>query len=208
MKVAAVVPAYNEEKTIAVVIEALLEAPSVDEIAVISDGSTDGTAAIARKYPVKVIELPENVGKGGAMKIGAQETKGDILLFIDADLIGLTKEHIENLLRPVINDEADMTIGLFEDGRLATDLAQKIAPFLSGQRAIKRSVFETIPELEHTRYGIEVALSRYAEEHNIRVTSVNLPDMTQIMKEEKRGFLKGFCARMKMYWEIVKSVKM
>ena len=128
-------------------------------------------------------------------------------MFIDADLIGLTTEHIENLLRPVITDEADMSIGLFEDGRLATDLAQKIAPFLSGQRAIKRELFETIPELEHTRYGIEVAISRYAEQHNIRVASVNLPDMTQIMKEEKRGFFKGFCARMKMYWEIVKSAK-
>lgn len=208
MKVAAIVPAYNEEKTIAAVIETLLDAPCVHEIAVVSDGSTDRTAEIAQGYPVKVVQLTENVGKGGAMKVGAQETESDILLFIDADLIGLRVHHIEALVRPVINEEADMSVGIFEDGRLATDLAQKIAPFLSGQRAIKRELFENIPELEHTRYGIEVALSRHAEEHNTRVSMVELYDVSQVMKEEKRGFVKGFCARMKMYWEIVKSAKM
>ena len=61
--------------------------------------------------------------------------------------------------------------------------------------------------MDATRYGIEVALTRYAENSGIRVKEVVLHDLTHVMKEEKLGFLRGFCARLKMYWEIVKSVK-
>ncbi|NLY11463.1 MAG: glycosyltransferase family 2 protein [Firmicutes bacterium] len=206
MKVTAIVPAYNEEATIGTVLRVLTDCPNVDEVIVVSDGSTDNTAAISRNYAVNVIELNENVGKGGALKIGAERTDADVLLFIDADLVGLNPGHIEKLLAPVLEEEADMTVGIFEDGRFATDLAQKIAPFLSGQRAIKRELFMQVPEVEHSRYGIEVALSRYADSNHKVVTMVHLSDLSQVMKEEKQGFVKGFCARMKMYWEIIREM--
>ena len=89
MRVAAIVPAYNEEQTIGPVIEALLECRRLEEIIVVSDGSDDRTAEVARRYPVKVLELEQNVGKGGAMKAGANETNCEGLLFVDADLVGL-----------------------------------------------------------------------------------------------------------------------
>ncbi|NLM38997.1 MAG: glycosyltransferase family 2 protein [Firmicutes bacterium] len=204
MGVTAIVPAYNEEATVGRVIEALLDCPAVDDVLVVSDGSTDRTAEVARCYPVRVLELPENRGKGGAMKAGVENTTNDVVVFIDADLVGLKPEHIANLIEPVRSGRADMSVGLFEDGRFATDLAQKIAPFLSGQRAVRRSLFQEIPQLEHTRYGIEVALSRYADRHEIPVEIVHLHDLSQVMKEEKRGVVKGLCARMRMYWEIMK----
>lgn len=207
MGVTAIVPAYNEEATVGQVIEILLDCPEIDEIVVVSDGSEDKTAEVARRYPVRVLELKENVGKGGAMKAGVEFTANDIVLFIDADLIGLKHEHVKALIDPVNAGRADMSVGVFEDGRFATDLAQKIAPFLSGQRAVRRSLFQQIPQLEKTRYGIEVALSRYADKHDVPVELVHLRDLSQIMKEEKRGVVKGFCARMRMYWEIMKSVR-
>ncbi len=207
MGVTAVVPAYNEEATVGQVIETLLDCPEIDEIVVVSDGSSDRTAEIARMYPVRVLELTENVGKGGAMKAGVDEASHEIILFIDADLVGLKREHIAALLEPIYAGRADMTVGVFEDGRLATDLAQKIAPFLSGQRAMRRSLFQEIPHLEDTRYGIEVALSRYADKHHVPVEMVQLKDLSQVMKEEKRGMVKGFRDRMRMYWEIMKSVR-
>ena len=71
MRVAEIVPAYNEEQTIGTVVEALLQCQIIDELIVVSDGSDDHTVDVASKYPVKVIELKENVGKGGAMKAGA-----------------------------------------------------------------------------------------------------------------------------------------
>lgn len=207
MKVAAIVPAYNEERTIGAVVQALSRCALVNDIIVVSDGSEDNTAAAARQHSVKVVELEENVGKGGAMKIGTEHSDADVFLFIDADLIGLAKQHIEDLVNPVLEGKAEMTVGVFDEGRFATDLAQKIAPFLSGQRAVSRRLFQAIPEIERSRYGVEMALSRYADKNHTKVVEVQLKDLSQIMKEEKQGFFKGFCSRLKMYWEILRKVK-
>ncbi len=208
MKTAAIVPAYNEEQTISGVVRTLLRSPKIDEVVVVSDGSEDRTALRARRCGVKVVELHENVGKGGALKTGVDAVTADILLFIDADLLGLTQNHICQLLGPILDGTADMTVGVFEEGRLATDLAQKIAPFLSGQRAVKRELFSSIPEVEHSRYGVEMALSRYADKQDLPVTVVNLKDLSQIMKEEKQGFARGLWSRVKMYWDILRTVKL
>ncbi|HQA60605.1 MAG TPA: glycosyltransferase family 2 protein, partial [Tepidanaerobacteraceae bacterium] len=119
------------------------------------------------------------------------------------DLIGLTEEHVINLLQPVLDERADMTIGIFNSGRGATDFAQKIAPFLSGQRAICKSVLEKLEEYKVTSYGIEMALTLMAEKEKIRTQLVYLPNLTHLMKEEKRGVLLGFLSRIKMYWDIL-----
>ncbi|KPU43908.1 glucosyl-3-phosphoglycerate synthase [Oxobacter pfennigii] len=206
MKITAIIPAYNEVKHIADVLLVLKKVNIIDEIIVVSDGSCDGTAEKARSFGVNVIELKNNLGKGGAMKEGLKNCGASIVLFLDADLIGLTEKHIYNLLSPVINDFADMTIGIFANGRLATDLAQKIAPHLSGQRAVKKSVIDNIENMYITRYGIEAALTKYAEINNLRVDMVPLPDMTHHMKEEKLGLAKGFAARLKMYWDILRCM--
>lgn len=207
MKTAAIVPAYNEAANIGAVLSVLVECTGLlDEVIVVSDGSTDGTADVARSYGVRVIDLPQNVGKGGAMKAGADATDAEVLLFVDADLIGLTREHVERMLKPVVTGETLMSVGVFEHGRLATDLAQKIAPFLSGQRAVHRSLLERIPNLENSRYGVEMVFSRYVEQHRIPVVTVCLPHMAHVMKEEKMGFFRGMKARFVMYWEIVRAI--
>ncbi|MGB4684849.1 MAG: glycosyltransferase family 2 protein [Limnochordia bacterium] len=204
---AAIVPAYNEEQTIGPVIEALLECRRLEEIIVVSDGSDDRTAEVARRYPVKVLELEQNVGKGGAMKAGANETNCEVLLFVDADLVGLHTEHIEALLEPVLSGRTAMSIGVFSEGRRSTDLAQKLAPALSGQRAVRKDLFDQVPNLEHSGYGVEIALTQYAERHNVEIVRVPLPTVSQVMKEEKRGLVEGMRARLKMYWEIVRSLR-
>lgn len=207
MKTAAIVPAYNEEENIGAVLSVLTACECLDEVIVVSDGSEDNTAEVARDFGVRVVELPVNVGKGGAMKAGFVSTDADVILFIDADLIGLTDEHVRDLLHPVVSGEALMSVGVFEEGRLATDLAQKVAPFLSGQRAVHRSVMEELPDLANSRYGVEMVFSRYAEKHRIPVAKVHLRNMAHVMKEEKMGLLKGFAARMRMYWEILRAIR-
>lgn len=204
MRVIAIIPAYNEEKTIGDVLQVLQETDLIDTIVVVSDGSTDGTVDVAGEYDVVVIELAENMGKGGAMAAGLESTEADVILFLDADLIGLTQAHVRSLLDPVISGRAEMTLGIFERGRMVTDLAQKVAPYLSGQRAVRRSLLEKISDMDITRFGVEVALTQYIEEHGVRVEEVVLSDMSHVMKEEKLGLVKGLAARFKMYWEIVK----
>ena len=204
MNVTAVIPAYNEEQTIADVVKCVKSIDKIQKVIVVSDGSTDSTAEIARECGADVIELDENVGKGGAIRAGINECGTEIILFLDADLIGLTEKHVLDLIEPVIDNEADMTIGIFKNGRMVTDLAQKVTPYLSGQRAIKKSVIDKIPNIDITRYGVEVALTKYVDKFNVRVQEVDLPDMTHVTKEEKLGIIRGVHARLKMYWDIVK----
>jgi glycosyltransferase involved in cell wall biosynthesis len=204
MCITAIIPAYNEEQTIGNVLDCITKVEEVTQVIVVSDGSTDGTAEVATAYDVELIDLAENVGKGGAMKAGMERCSNDNIIFLDADLIGLTKQHVKDLIMPVINNETDMTIGIFKNGRIVTDLAQKVTPYLSGQRAVKKSLMDKIPSIDITRYGVEVALTKYAEKNSIRTKEVYLEDMTHVTKEEKLGIFKGMQARFKMYWDIMK----
>jgi hypothetical protein len=101
-------------------------------------------------------------------------------------------------------------VGVFDDGRIATDLAQIIAPYLSGQRVVPRRLLLEMyqdPDVDHSRYGIEVALTLWAKDRGIPVLEVPLAEMSHRMKEEKLGLVKGMAARLKMYYEILKYVQ-
>lgn len=206
MLISAIIPAYNEEKTIADVILPLTKTKEINEIIVVSDGSMDNTAEIARNAGATVIESKINIGKGGAMVLGLEKAQGEIILFLDADLIGLTEEHVCQLLEPVLHGDAEMAVGIFDHGRLATDLAQLVAPFLSGQRAVRRSLIEKVDSIQMAGFGVELELTKYVAEHDVKFAEVVLKELSHVMKEEKFGLVKGFQARMKMYWEIAKSL--
>lgn len=205
--VVVIIPAYDEQETIGSVVAVLVDHPLVDEVIVVSDGSSDNTAEIARSCGARVVELPENMGKGAAMQAGLSLTAAEVVLFLDADLIGLKAEHVDRMLGPVLDGSATMAVGVFGGGRGPTDFAQQIAPFLSGQRAMKRTVLEDLDDMADSGYGVEMALTRYMRRNRQTVAEVVLPDLTHRMKEEKRGLVKGFAARMKMYWEIVRLLQ-
>lgn len=205
-KTSIIIPAFNEALTIGPVLAVALRTTGVHEIIVADDGSQDETAGVAASYGVRVIRLGKNRGKGGAMLAGARAAAGEILVFLDADLVGLTPEHIQELLRPVSAEETEMAVGVFGGGRISTDLAQKIAPNLSGQRAIAKEVFFRIPNLDKTRYGVEIAIANYFRREGLPVSWVPMAGVSQVTKEEKRGFYHGFWARLKMYRDILVSL--
>lgn len=205
MKVAAIVPAYNERERISDVLDAIKDAEMVHEIVVVSDGSTDGTYELVSGDPeVRAVNLETNRGKGGAMRAGAESTDADVILFLDADLVGMSGEKVDAIVGPVARDEADMAVGVFKGGRGVTDLAQFLAPYISGQRAMQREEFLSIPKLDGVRSGVETAITKYYRSRRLRVKRVPLAGCTHCMKEEKLGFIRGFASRLKMYFDITK----
>ncbi|HHY13923.1 MAG TPA: glycosyltransferase family 2 protein, partial [Thermoanaerobacterales bacterium] len=118
MSVIAIIPAFNEEKTIGGVLQTLKEVDIISKTIVVSDGSTDDTVKIAQSYNVDIIEFKDNKGKGAALKAGIEKAEGEVILFLDADLVGLKEEHIHSLVLPVLHGETDMTIGIFDKGRI------------------------------------------------------------------------------------------
>jgi polyisoprenyl-phosphate glycosyltransferase len=207
VKVAVILPAYNESARIADVLRAVAQAPSIDEIVVVNDGSTDRTAEVVERFGgARLVNLPVNRGKGGAMEAGVCATDADVLVFLDSDLIGLKPAHVEALVAPVRMQRAQMSVGRFQGGRRLTDWSQRLAPNISGQRAIRREVFERIPSIGQTRYGVEMAITRFCRYYRVPTEAVRLSGVTHPMKEEKVGIVRGWASRARMYCEIMRIV--
>jgi glycosyltransferase involved in cell wall biosynthesis len=205
LTVAAVIPAYNEERRIAAVLKALADTRDITEIIVVSDGSTDRTYEVASKMPkVRAVQLPVNRGKGGAMRAGALMTDADVLVFFDADLTGLTSQHVQDLIGPVASGEYTMTTGVLFGARFATDIAQFFSPGITGQRSIRRDVFLQIPDLDRVGYGIELAINYYVWHHDYTCTRIGLRGVSHPMKEEKLGWFRGAASRCVMYWQMLR----
>lgn len=225
-----IVPAYNEAGRITNVLKAITAARLVDEVIVVTDGCTDTTAeeahgfaarraqnsAAVRPIVMRVLELEHNIGKGGAMTHGALRTDAEVLLFLDADLIGLQPAQVDAMLEPMLhsdaNRRADMALGLFGAARGGPvgwwlGVCHRKVAAITGQRAIRRDVFLAVPDLTRSRFGVETAITRYVKfAWKLKVCEVPLDGVTHPIKEEKIGVLRGFRYRMSMYSEIAAYV--
>ncbi len=205
-KVAAIVPAFNEEKNVANVLKVLLSSEYLDEIILVDDGSTDRTAKIGKELGVKVIRLKNNIGKGNAMKEGVMATDADIIVFFDADLVGLQREHIFSLVNPILKDRAVMHVGIRERLFGLPKLFIKIDPLLAigGERAMKRFLFESIPVEFLQGFVIETALNYHCYVRKLPVSYTELKGLKQKIKEQKWDVWKGFKSRLKMILQMLK----
>jgi glycosyltransferase involved in cell wall biosynthesis len=200
----AIIAAYNEEKTLADVLGALSRSPLIDEIIVVSDGSTDRTVEIARQFDVTTIALRENRGKGYAMRVGVGWASHDILFFVDGDMFNVTDEHIESLVLPVLRGETDMNVGVRHRGPVLDFLHLKVkcGPVLSGIRVMRRDVWETVPVQYMERFKIEAALNRFCALAGYRQLNTVIHNLGHVIKETKRGLLSGFGGRLEMSREV------
>ncbi len=110
-----VVPAFNEEATLARVVEKLIHVPYLFEIVIVDDCSSDRTLEIARqlaaKYPqVRALTHQRNRGKTDALRTGFAETKGNIVIVQDADL-EYDPSEMKDVIQPIVEGVADVVFG-------------------------------------------------------------------------------------------------
>ncbi|HHX78075.1 MAG TPA: glycosyltransferase family 2 protein, partial [Firmicutes bacterium] len=170
-KASVIIPAFNEALRIEKTIKSLQGIAEVSEIIVVDDGSGDNTGQLAERAGAKVIRLPFNVGKGGAMARGLEAARENLVVFLDADLEETAAEAVK-LIEPVLRGEADLVVAHWQHTAprprggfgLVVSLARwgikKITGFeaqspLSGQRAAIKAYLGNF----EAGYGVEVGMT-------------------------------------------------
>jgi glycosyltransferase involved in cell wall biosynthesis len=198
VKIAAVIPARNEEHTVDQVVAAAR--PVVDEVIVVDSGSSDRTGLVARRAGAMVVRH-EEPGKGEAMAVGVAATEAEVLVFLDADVVGLTSDHVWALAQPVADGRAAMTRGVLSRGERLDKLTIGSLPLITGQRAMRRDIFESL-EPEHRRgFRPEAAIEGLAKAYELHTTTVLLVGVEHHSKERKWGVFRGLASRGRMLAE-------
>lgn len=213
--ISVVIPAYNEAKNIYQTVMAAGRISGVTEILVVDDASSDQTNQLAADAGAKVITLAQNSGKGAALTEGVQRAQGQILLLLDGDL-GDTAVEGGELLQPLLDNTADMTIAKFPKARkkggfgLVKGLAQKGIKFytglemqapLSGQRALTRAVANDILPFA-SGYGVEVTLTIKVFKMGYRIKEVPV----KMTHAETGRDIAGFKHRGKQFAHVAKEL--
>ena len=198
-----IVSVFNEQNTVSNVVRVLLNCPQVDEVIVVNDGSTDNTAnrleAFISHQKYKYIEFTENKGKSFAMVAGVEEAKGEIVIFIDADLLGLECNHIKQMLKPLLNGEADMVIGPPTENKID----EKLNPFqmLSGERAVyKKDILPLLEKMRSVKYGVELLINLHykSQGKNIKYEFLwGIYHLIKFRKERLNTSLKNYAIEVK-----------
>lgn len=204
-----IIPAWNEGGSIEHTLRYLQEQAELlcnsairFEIIVVDDGSRDNTYEVAWPWADKLIKHSRRCGKGAAMQSGIAEARGDLLLFLDADLQATAGEALV-LIEPLLRSEADMAIAKLPPSRtkagfgLVKGLARRgirrlsgyetEAP-LSGQRAVRADRLRELGKLRRG-FGVEVALTIDAARRGLRIVELDVPITHRETGRDWHGFM-------------------
>lgn len=214
MSVVAIVPAHNEEMRIGAVLEVLGNHPLLDHVLVVDDGSKDDTANVARSYGVEVLSLRPNRRKGGAMLAGLEHLvateritdEDDVVLFVDADLVGFRAEHVAQLVAPMVESESPwaMVVGMRDYGPGWTEVTRHL-PLISGERAVRAGYLLSMAPEAFSGFGVEVALNDHVARSGGRIGTTVLEGLGIVLKWQKEPG-KGVADMLKMAGEVTNAM--
>jgi glycosyltransferase involved in cell wall biosynthesis len=218
MRLSVLIPAYNEEDTVGLVIERVLALSMVAEVIVVDDGSSDRTGSIAlaaalRDGRVRLLSQERNRGKTAAIARALEVATGDIVIVQDADL-EYDPNDIPDVIAPILAGQADVVYGSRFLVKRATRvlyfhhfLANGVLTFLSnlftnmnmsdmetGYKAFRASVIRGIP-LTSSGFGMEVEITAAMATLPIRVYEVPISYHGRTYAEGKKiGMRDGIAA--------------
>nr|WP_296800419.1 glycosyltransferase [uncultured Methanobrevibacter sp.] len=190
-KVSVIIPAYNEEDTVAKVVEVVRNVSFVDEIIVVNDGSSDKTEEEAINAGAIVINHETNKGKGEALYTGYKQAECDVIAFIDADIYNLTSKKVESMIMPILLGDAEITKTKFSrvSGRVTELTAKPLLNFffpeisfeqpLSGQFAARKNTLRKI-NFEKD-YGVDVGIVIDADVLGISIMEIDIGEIEHDM---------------------------
>ena len=175
--ISAIVPVYNEEKTIDHVLKTLVNSDVFYEVICVNDGSTDSSAIeIKKNKKVQLVNCKVNRGKGNALSLGIKKATGDFVALVDADLSKLNIGHIKKMVEPVINESGVDVVIAYEDGEFLS--------LFSGQRIYKRAeLLALLTEMKKSKFGVEALLN--SAFNNKTVKYIQLQGLGHIEKIQK-----------------------
>ena len=221
-KLSIVIPAYNERATVEALLRRVAAAPIPGglekEILVVDDGSGDGTADLLRALekagdlPFRLLEHPENRGKGAALRTGFEHVTGDVVLVQDADL-EYDPQDYPVLLQPILDDQADVVYGSrflggphrvlffwhYVGNRFLTTLSNMFTDLNLSDMETCYKVFRTevlrSMTLCSNRFGIEPELTAKVAKTRARIYEVPISYHGRTYAEGKKiGWRDGFAA--------------
>ncbi len=190
----AIVPAHNEESTVADVARALIQSGAFGRVIVVDDGSTDKTSEQAKLGGAEVVRLEKNIGKTGAMMAGVEQSTARDIAFFDADAVNMKPEYATALAGEYRKGGYAQVCGVLDHGIMNT------SRLATGQRIVRRDVLEGIPKTCNG-YSAETAINYIADKFGPTQT-VLLAGLQFRAKSEKVGVVAGMAQGAKMLGEM------
>lgn len=193
-----IVPAYNEASRIGKLLDVLNGlGRSQFQIIVVDDGSTDETSKVVSQYPdIACIRHSMNQGKGAAMATGIENTSGDIILFVDADLVGFRVDQVQLLIHPLLSGVSQASMGYLDniiDGFFGKPLC--------GNRAYFRSdLVPLVEEMKSKRYRVEIFLNYHLHDRSYSIKCLN--GVTQPLQTGKYKGKTGYYRFFYIIWQV------
>lgn len=209
-KISCIIPAFNEERQIGAVLNAVLEARQKVsmQIIVVDDGSSDRTPEILKSYEqISVITNKQNRGKSYSVAKGIEASDDEYILLLDSDLFGLTDENILALLAPIQNNVADITMSIRRNLSFFDSRHDKF-DLITGERVFPRSLvgshIDAIKKLPN--FALEVYLNDLIIQQKLAVKAVHWNNVLNKTKSKKRGLYSGWKENFKAVRDILKVI--